>query len=262
MIERLIAGYTDQIIAISESQKNELVNKFNIARSKKIKTIKLGFDLKPFIESIKYRGNLRKKYNIGKKPFLIGIIGRLVPIKNHILFLKAARIFISNNPGIDVKFLIIGDGELKDKLNLFTKKAGLKKFVIFCGWIKNISKIYIDLDLLALTSINEGTPVSIIEAMASSVPIIATNAGGVKDLLGKDYNNYNQHINICERGIICRDYKAESLANGFEYIKKENEADRNKRVEKAGKFVLENYSKERLIRETERLYLDLINSSA
>ena len=262
LIERLLAEYTDQIIAISESQKNELVNKFNIARSKKVKILKLGFDLRPFTETIKYHGDLRKKYNIEGKTFLIGIIGRLVPIKNHILFLKAARIFISNNPELDVKFLIIGDGELKDKLSFFTEKAGLKKFVIFCGWIKNISKIYTELDLLALTSINEGTPVSIIEAMAASIPVIATNAGGVKDLLGKDYINHNQHINICERGVICCDYEAESLANGFEYIKKENKVELNKRVKAARDFVLKNYSKERLIRETEGLYLELINSRA
>ena len=93
-IERLLGKITDVIIAISESQKKELAEKYCIAPPDKVKTINLGFNLNPFVRSKVLRGQYRESIGVDGNEILIGIIGRLAPIKNHIMFLKAAKIFL------------------------------------------------------------------------------------------------------------------------------------------------------------------------
>ena len=184
-IEKTLATLTDRIIAISYTQKWELFQKYKIANPSKISLINLGFDLIPFIHSGKLKGKFRKKINVSNDTLLIGIVGRLAKVKNHKMFLDAAVLFLKNYNSEKVKFVLIGDGELRQTLKNYAVEKGLKNQVIFYGWEKNIPMIYADLDILALTSLNEGTPVSIIEAMAASVPVITTGVGGIKDLLGR-----------------------------------------------------------------------------
>jgi len=164
-IERLLAKMTDAIIAISDSQKEELVDVFRIAPARKVKTIPLGFDLQPFLNTGALKGNFRNKLGIADDALLIGIIGRLVPIKNHRMFLDVARLFSDFNrtkKNNHVKFVIVGDGELNTELQTYCRKLNLNDDVIFCGWMRDIPSVYADLDILAMTSLNEGTPVSII----------------------------------------------------------------------------------------------------
>ncbi|MEW5910692.1 MAG: glycosyltransferase, partial [Thermodesulfobacteriota bacterium] len=204
-IERLLGRMSDAIVAISPTQKKDLVEKYRIAPANKIKTIELGFDLDPFLKSAALKGLFRKSIGIDDGTILIGIIGRLVPIKNHEMFLKAAKKLIEQHPDRYIKFVIIGDGELREELEYKCREYNLTGHVKFCGWVRDVAMVYADLDILALTSINEGTPVSIIEAMASSVPVIATDVGGVRDLLGMPYHSGNSNEFMpCERGILCR----------------------------------------------------------
>jgi len=177
--ERLLAAMTDTIIAICKSQANELIGRYHIAPASKIKTVRLGFDLESFGENDRPKGEFRKSLGIDSETILIGIIGRLVAIKNHKMLFDAARIFLDQNPEIRVKFVVIGDGELREELIGYCQQDGLSDDVLFCGWERDLPTVYADLDILALTSVNEGTPVSMIEAMASSVPVISTDAGGV-----------------------------------------------------------------------------------
>ena len=181
-----MATLTDRIIAISYTQKWELSKKYKIADPSKISLINLGFDLIPFVHADKLKGKLRKKIGVSNDTLLIGIVGRLAKVKNHKMFLDAAVLFLKNHNDKKVKFVLIGDGELRQTLKNYAFEKGLKDQVIFYGWEKNIPMIYADLDILALTSLNEGTPVSIIEAMAASVPVITTGVGGIKDLLGSN----------------------------------------------------------------------------
>ena len=171
----------------------------------KIRIIELGFDLKPFLSCAALKGRFRKKLGVGDKTILVGIIGRLVPIKNHEMFFKAVRLFLKANPEIDMKFVVVGDGECRQQLEAYCREQNLTRHVVFWGWIQNVSLVYADLDILALTSLNEGTPVSIIEAMASSVPVIATQVGGIQDLMGKPVDSTVEKwgFTVCERGILC-----------------------------------------------------------
>jgi GT2 family glycosyltransferase/glycosyltransferase involved in cell wall biosynthesis len=253
-IERLFAMVTDVIIAISEMQKRELAYKYRIAPADKIKIIELGFDLSPFLSCNLLKGQFRRKIGIDDDTLLIGIIGRLVPIKNHMMFLKAAKLFLENNPGIPVKFLVVGDGELKHELEAYCNKQGLSNHVLFCGWVRDVPSVYADLDILSLTSINEGTPVSLIEAMSCSVPVIATDVGGVQDLLGNSHLKFESDgFKICERGILCSENDAKGFAGGIKYLVN-NKRLREEKANAAKLFVVQNFSKERLLRDIESLY--------
>jgi len=253
-----MARFTDVIIAISEIQKRELFEKFRIAPPGKIKTIRLGFDLKPFLTCKSLKGKFRKSLGIDHDTFTIGIVGRLAPIKNHKMFFDAANIFVTQNPDIQVKFVVVGDGELRNKLEDYCNKLGLNNQVIFCGWTRNVSAVYADLDCLALTSLNEGTPVSIIESMAASVPVISTDVGGVRDLLGKQDNSINlDGIKVCERGILSPKNDPFGFEKGVKYLLNNEDSRREGRIKRARSFVEKMYSKERLLDDIESLYNEL-----
>jgi glycosyltransferase involved in cell wall biosynthesis len=259
-MEKLLAIFTNRIIAISSSQKEDLVKHYKISNSNKIVTIKLGFELDPFIYSKKMRGIFRREIGVNHKTILVGIIGRLTPIKNHHLFLISALNFLSKSNGLSVKFIIIGDGELKKQLKAYAKKIGIEDQVIFYGWKKDIVKVYADLDILALTSMNEGTPVSIIEAMASFVPVISTDVGGVRDLLGNQMPcKINiQKFKVCERGVLCPNKNPIAFADGIDYLIHNVCNQKSKMTANAHKYVVSNYEVQSLVRKMEALYEGLV----
>jgi len=259
-IERFLMRITDLIIAISPSQYNELTKVYRIAPSYKVKVKELGFNLKLFLNNEREKGKFRDSINIENNIILIGIIGRLVPIKNHKMFLRSAKQFIITNPNIKVKFVVIGDGELREQLEELTHKLELNDNVTFCGWIKDVSLVYSDLDILALTSLNEGTPVSIIEAMASSVPVIATDAGGVVDLLGPSLKRSNS-FKICERGILCKKDDPVGFSHGLSYLINLNSEEEKRLLSRARDFVKSKYRQERLIEDIENLYSELMRNT-
>ncbi len=257
-IERLLGRISDAIIVISETQKQELAEKYRIASSDKIRIIPLGFDLSPFLSASGLRGKFRQDLHIGSSVILIGIIGRLVPIKNHKMFFQAAKLFRKNHPDIAVKYIVIGNGELREELEEICRELGLEQDTVFCGWIREVPYVYADLDILALTSLNEGTPVSIIESMAAGIPVIATDAGGVRDLLGMHRSlSDKESFAICERGILCRKNDAHGFAKGLGYLVHEDPKISGKRIENARQYVREHFDRERLFRETEALYMEL-----
>ena len=260
--ERLLARLTDAIIAISKTQKYELSDVYKIAPPSKIYTIELGFDLKPFKTAYKRRGRIRKKFGISDNEILIGIVGRMAPIKNHKMFLDAGKYFAKRQKQQTVRFLIVGDGEERQFLKDYTIQLGLMDRVIFTGWERDLPQIYADLDILALTSLNEGTPVSIIEAMAASVPVVTTGVGGIKDLLGKIQIEQPTHkaFNICEYGILCPKNDPVSFSNALIYMFKSGYLKDKRRFKVASDYVIKNYSIERLVGNIESLYEDLIAS--
>ena len=190
-VERYLAKKSNAIVAISELQKNELVNIYKIVAADKISVIPLGFDLEQFTEnSEEKRRSFRSKFNIRDEELAIGIIGRLVPIKNHQLFIKAAQ-HVQRNSKTAVRFVIIGDGDSKSDIQEQCIAADLsyeeKEYkganVIFTSWIKEVDWALAGLDLVCLTSLNEGTPVSLIEAQAAGKPIVSTEVGGIKNVV-------------------------------------------------------------------------------
>jgi len=261
-IEKLLAGTTDRIIAISASQREELVTRYRLAPQNRIRTIELGFDLYPFLTAKTLSGRFRKRIGIPADMPLIGIIGRLVPIKHHELFLESAARLVRLNPNLPVRFLIVGDGERRMILERLARQWGLADHVVFCGWIKDVPAVYADLDVLSLTSINEGTPVSLIESMAASVPVITTNAGGVKDLLGKAQRRHPEGFTLCERGLLCPRNDPDAFTAGLRHLLTEPAAEKAVRVARAKAFVQNRFGQDRLISDISALYRDMIQESA
>lgn len=192
-IERYLAKRTSRIVAISESQKDELVYKYKICPADKVSVIPLGFDLQRFQHELeKKREDFRKEYNVGEHEIAIGIIGRLVPIKNHEMFLQAIK-EVSQRTERPIRAFIVGDGEERNNLEnrarelelTFTdqKSAQNKALLTFTSWIKNVDVVNAGLDIITLTSRNEGTPVSLIEAQAANKPIVSTKVGGVENIV-------------------------------------------------------------------------------
>lgn len=190
-IERYLAKKSTKIIAISEIQKNELVNEHQIASAEKFQVVPLGFDLERFYTNQEEkRKTFRTNYYISDDEIIVGIVGRLVPIKNHELFLDAATL-VKEKSNQKIRFFIVGDGEKRADLENYCSTKSLsysnnpedKSDVIFTSWIQDIDVVNAGVDIIALTSLNEGTPVSLIEAQASGKPIVTTNVGGIKDVV-------------------------------------------------------------------------------
>ena len=261
-IERLMARVTDVIIAISENQKWELSNVYAISRPEKIATIKLGFDLKPFQAAGRLKGRLRKRLGVTDDIVLIGIVGRMAPIKNHKMFLDAGKRLVESQTRKKIKLLLVGDGEERRHLEAYSDALGIGGNVVFMGWEKDIPQIYADLDILALTSINEGTPVSVIEAMAATVPVVSTGVGGIKDLLGKVYpdRQLGQGFQLCERGILCPKNDPATFADALNYMLDSDYLKESERFDRACRYVLKHYSMQRLIGNMESLYEKLTAS--
>lgn len=250
LIERFLIFFTIKIITVSESVKKELID-LNICLGEKIEVIPLGLELEKFF-NLPFRDNTVLN---------IGIIGRLVPIKNHRLFLEAAAKVIADSSKMQLRFKIIGDGELKQELEEFARKLNISNYVDFLGWQSNLAKIYSDLDIVALTSRNEGTPVSLIEAMASGRVVVATDVGGVKDLLGEESPeslHLGQSFKVLERGIIVKSCDSNSFSSALSYILHDNRLRENIAF-RARAFVRERFTKERLIRDIEILYDRILN---
>lgn len=192
-LERYIAKRTDAIIAISEIQKRELSQIHKIAEADKFKIIPLGFDLDRFQQGLpQKRKDFRLKYGLKDDEIVIGIIGRLTSIKNHDLMLDAFKICTEKSQK-KIRLMVIGDGELmvplQEKAEQLKSEIGENR-IIFTSWIKDIDSTLPGLDIVALTSLNEGTPVSLIEAQASGVPVITTNVGGVKNVVEDNVTGY------------------------------------------------------------------------
>jgi len=259
-IERLLARYTDRIIAISPLQKWDICNKFRIAGKEKVKVIRLGFDLSGYRDCDRKRWTLREKYLSNSAPdkFIVGTIGRLAQVKNHSLLLKAVKL-LKDWGKLDLfRFLIVGDGELRAELENEARNSGVREEIIFAGWHKDMPPVYGALDAVALMSKNEGTPVTLIEAMAASKPVVATDVGGVRDLLGKIKEERPNRVQLAGNGILVPPEDSEALANGLLFVL-ENRKKLDQMAINARDFVSKKYSLKRLVDDIANMYDELIS---
>jgi len=258
-IERVLARLgTDRIIVISEQQRREIHEEFRVGKQEQFKVIPLGLDTAVFADWQLRRNELRRELNAKDDEILIGIVGRLTEIKNHKLFLEAASLFKGDRKESSrVRFVIIGDGHLRSELEAQARALNLNDDVVFTGTRQDPENFYPALDIVALTSRNEGTPLTLIEAMLSARPVIATGVGGVVDLLGTPQTSTNGFA-ICERGIRVAPGDAKAFAAGMAGLV-EDEPLRTAIGERGRRFVSENYAKERLLNDIVELYQTLVS---
>lgn len=182
-IERALARFTSRIVAISESQRHEIGGRYRVAPTQRVAVIPLGLDLSPFkaVPAVPPPDGLRSELGIGPSEIVIAIVGRLTAIKNHRLFLDAAARCLARGQGPSLRFLVVGGGELARDLCETARPLGDR--VLFLGWRENLVPVYSACDIVALTSDNEGTPVALIEALAAGRAVVATDVGGVAEVL-------------------------------------------------------------------------------
>ena len=244
VIEKVLGMLTTKVITVSNSVANDVSMRYNIVPKEKVAVILLGFDLDRFFTADSRKGHLKQESNLSSDYLLVGMVGRLVPIKNHRMFIDAIKVLITN--GMKVKALIVGDGQLRRELENYAEQIEIKNNVLFLGWRKDLENIYPDLDVVCLTSLNEGTPVSLIEAMASGKPVVATDVGGVRDVVNEGKSGF-----LVPSGDVNR--FADSLS---ELLK--NDSMRSTMGVYARKSVMVKFTKERLVKDTEDLYENLL----
>ena len=256
LIEKILARFaTDKIITISNQQFKEIHEDFGVGKKKQFQVIPLGIDLEKFADSNAKRNILRDEINVKDDEILVGLVGRLTEIKNISLFLKVIQLCLKQTDLTKLKFAIIGDGHLRKPLEEEAKNLGIQKNITFVGHRNDVDVIYAGLDIIALTSLNEGTPLSLIESMANEKPVISTEVGGVIDLLGKIVDD-NLGFKVRERGISVESDNAEAFSKGLVYLALEKNL--RQQFGKDGlEFVNQNYSKERLIVEIGELYRNI-----
>jgi glycosyltransferase involved in cell wall biosynthesis len=251
VIERILARMSDRILTVSDSVERDLVERYRIGPASKIGVVPLGLDFGWVTDVPLHTGVLRRELGIPAPAITVGMIGRLTGIKNHELLLEAA----SRLRRPDVRIVLVGDGERRADLERRRGDLGLEDAVIFAGWRRDPARIYADLDVVCLTSRNEGSPVALIEAMAAGRPIVATRVGGVRDLmLGEGERTLG--FEVFANGILVPPDNAGAVAGALRYL-----ADRpslRQAMGSAGQaFALKQFSKERLLQDIESLYESL-----
>jgi glycosyltransferase involved in cell wall biosynthesis len=259
--ERYLAKRSTKIIAISQSQKNELVNQFKICSEDKVAVIPNGIDLEKFsTNQLAKRLAWRNKFNIPSDTILIGIVGRMAPVKNHALFVQAIHSVLKKTDDKNLKFAIIGDGEtrmetqallesLSISYNYFPENPATEiSRVLLTSWQTEMDYVYAGLDIVCLTSLNEGTPISLIEAQAAKKPIVSTNVGAVTDTVIVDKsallspsNNSSVFAEKLLSIISNKDLREQMGNSGY-------------------KFVNEKYSHQRLVKDMSQLYNHLLDN--
>jgi glycosyltransferase involved in cell wall biosynthesis len=158
--------------------------------------------------------------------------------------------------------VIVGDGALRDRLEQQSQSLGLAADVVFLGNRRDIENVYPALDIVALTSLNEGTPLTLIEAMANARPVISTMVGGVIDLLGDAVPEQSvPSFVICRRGIGVPSNDARAFAEGLAHLVAN--AGLGREIGERGlQFVESHYSKDRLLEDIRALYADLLKGKA
>ncbi|HEV8587434.1 MAG TPA: glycosyltransferase [Pyrinomonadaceae bacterium] len=256
-IERVLARTaTDRIVVVSEQQRHEINEQFRVGGSRQFEVIPLGLDLSLFANWQERRAKLREELRASENEVLIGIVGRLTEVKNHQMFLRAAarlKELVASRPiQPRVRFVIIGDGRLRSQLESQARELGLADDVLFLGTRNDPENFYPALDIVALTSLNEGTPLTLIEAMANARPVVATAVGGVVDLLGEPFSKADGYA-ICQRGISVAREDVDEFARGLLRLIDDKEL-RAHLAEEGRQFVFENYAIDRLFRDMSKLY--------
>lgn len=186
-VERRLARVSSRLVVLTQAQRREMSERLHIADASKFAVIPLGLELARFrqVDARRVRAAARAGLGIGLEERVVGIVGRLVPVKNHELMLDAfARLCRMDGP--PWRLLIVGGGEDREEaLRGRSRWLGIEGRVLWLGWRRDLPQIYPVMDVVALTSRDEGTPVALLEALAAGIPVAARAVGGVPEVLGE-----------------------------------------------------------------------------
>jgi glycosyltransferase involved in cell wall biosynthesis len=241
-VERVLARASDRLVAVSPRVRQELLE-LRVGRPGTFVVIPLGLDLERFAGADRVRGQLRRELSVGADVALVGIVARMVPIKAHEIFLEAAREVAGRKR--DVRFVLVGDGERRLELEALVERLGIHDRCVFLSWRQDLDRVYADLDVVALSSRNEGSPVALIEAMAAGRAVVSTDVGGVADVVKNG-----------ETGLLVP--PEDPKAFGAALLRLLDDRDLRARLGERGRArALANYTADRLLSDTDGLYAEL-----
>jgi len=237
--ERFLARLTDVIITLSPSQQADIVDRYRVARSDKVVVIPIGLDLESLQSIGEDARHARAAIGLGESDMVFGFVGRLVPIKDPGTLLQAFSAVRRDVPS--ARLIVVGDGELRGSLERLAGSLGLGDSAVFLGWRTDLSTIYSSIQVLVLSSLSEGTPVALIEAMAAGKPVVATAVGGVPDIVADGSS-----------GVLVTPANPAALAEAMTRLAQHPELRRQMGL--AGRSRSGDYSASRLVERTGRLY--------
>jgi glycosyltransferase involved in cell wall biosynthesis len=182
--ERGLGLASDRIVTISPRQQHDIVERFRIAPSAKTLIVPLGLDLESLLTMPGLAVTLREDIGIAADDIVVGFAGRFVPIKDLPTLLRAFARAVAQVPHLSL--VLAGDGPERETVMSLTRELDITGAVHLLGWVDDLPRFYATLDICVLSSLNEGTPVAAIEAMAAGVPVVATAVGGVPDVVEHD----------------------------------------------------------------------------
>lgn len=240
VLERLIGMGTDRIAVLSEQQRREIVEDERVAPADKVSIVPLGLDLEPLLRIDPTTPTLRVALGLADDAVVLGFVGRLVDIKDPATLLQAFERVRATVP--NTVLLLAGDGPLRPALEALAASLKIAHAVKFLGWRHDLPALYATLDLLVLSSRNEGTPVAVIEAMAAGRAVVATDVGGVGDLLDDQTT-----------GVLVPAGRPDALAAAVERIAIDAPA-RRRMGSAARRAVAVRFSASRLVEDVDRCY--------
>lgn len=261
LAERGLSRLTERLVTLSPALKDDLALRHGIAAPERFEVIPLGRDLGAFREG--RPGRLRAELGLGEGATLVGAVGRLVPIKDVPLLVRAfARVAARR----DAHLVLVGDGPERAAVEAAVAEHGLAGRVRLLGWRDDLPSIYADLDVLAVSSRNEGTPLAMIEAFAAGVPVVATRVGGVADMfdaptravaaLATNGATPPPDVTLRAQGALVPSGDAAALAAGLDLLL--GHADLRRAAAAAAREKSAAWDVERLLEDTARLYRSLL----
>lgn len=240
----LTAQFADKVIAVSDTVRDFHVAYTGISETK-IVTIENGVDANRYANIDSADSTIRREYAIPGDAIVYGIIGRLTQPKGHETFLLSAKLILDKVP--QARFLVVGDGPLRDKLIRQADELALREKIFFTGFRDDIPRILAALDVLVISSHWEGLPVILLEGMAASKPVVATAVGGIPSVVTK------------ESGFIVPPSDPSALA--LCCVELAGSTELRTRMGKAGcERVRKNYSLDVMVDRTVNLYMELLRA--
>ena len=239
-VERALARITDRVVTISPAQRDDIVTRFRIAPAGRTTMVPLGLDLDGLARLDPRAPNLRRAFGIPEGTLVVGCVGRFVAIKDLATLVRAFARVATERP--DAVLLLAGDGPLRADIEAIVAGLSLQKQVYFAGWIDDLPPLYATIDICALSSLNEGTPVALIEAMAAAKAVVATRVGGVADVVEHEHT-----------GLLVPPGDPDALADRIVRLAADP-GERSRMGAAARQAVLYRFSHERLVDDIDRLY--------
>jgi glycosyltransferase involved in cell wall biosynthesis len=247
LLERWLAAHTTALIAVGPQVRDDLVA-MGVAPADRFTVIRLGIELEQRVRpSHDRRAETRRYLGVPDDRFMVGWIGRMTAVKRTDDVLAAFKRL--RDDGVEACLCMVGDGPDRERLERRAHELGVMRDTLFLGYQEDVAPYYAAFDALVLPSANEGTPVSVIEALAAGTPVVATRVGGVPDVVREG-----------EEGFLVETGATDDLAERL--CRLAGDAELRQRLGQSGRErVLKRYSVERLLDDVDRLYRELLREA-